>query len=407
MINSFKSVNLILFLLNDKQHVDTIIAKLIERREISYLESKNENFILQILKILKTLFFKISPIPSINSKEGDETLNVSLDYFKKDVYLRVPTNTMPFSNQKIGIFCGIFYLYFIFKLYLYLDKQYRKNGIFKEIAIGSLFYLGISSKNLQEVRYHYYSFVPEVFISSYLTSIDETINSVFYMHMRFIDPSSSIVCNQLVNENEISHSYCIKNKDIYVAQDYTYEIKKHHIFPSSSFQKNVPTLGFYSSGMNARKSSNYFKTDKINQWINIEEKVLELLTIFVSNHNDYDLTIFPHYTRGVESIASAKNYYQKFMDNPNIKLHMHSNNKNDYKKINLGVTVESNVFWDRMHIGHKTILVDSLIAKDFLNDTSLKNFYIDTEKLSNDEFFNMLIKMLHMNFEDFQKDFLA
>ena len=83
MINSFKSVNLILFLLNDKQHVDTIIAKLIERREISYLESKNENFILQILKILKTLFFKISPIPSINSKEGDETLNVSLDYFKK------------------------------------------------------------------------------------------------------------------------------------------------------------------------------------------------------------------------------------------------------------------------------------------------------------------------------------
>ena len=76
-------------------------------------------------------------------------------------------------------------------------------------------------------------------------------------------------------------------------------------------------------------------------------------------------------------------------------------------KINLGVTVESNVFWDRMHIGHKTILVDSLIAKDFLNDTSLKNFYIDTEKLSNDEFFNMLIKMLHMNFEDFQKDFLA
>ena len=314
---------------------------------------------------------------------------------------------MPFSNQKIGIFCGIFYLYFIFKLYLYLDKQYRKNGIFKEIAIGSLFYLGISSKNLQEVRYHYYSFVPEVFISSYLTSIDETINSVFYMHMRFIDPSSSIVCNQLVNENEISHSYCIKNKDIYVAQDYTYEIKKHHIFPSSSFQKNVPTLGFYSSGMNARKSSNYFKTDKINQWINIEEKVLELLTIFVSNHNDYDLTIFPHYTRGVESIASAKNYYQKFMDNPNIKLHMHSNNKNDYKKINLGVTVESNVFWDRMHIGHKTILVDSLIAKDFLNDTSLKNFYIDTEKLSNDEFFNMLIKMLHMNFEDFQKDFLA
>ena len=56
MINSFKSVNLILFLLNDKQHVDTIIAKLIERREISYLESKNENFILQILKILKTLF---------------------------------------------------------------------------------------------------------------------------------------------------------------------------------------------------------------------------------------------------------------------------------------------------------------------------------------------------------------
>ena len=58
MINSFKSVNLILFLLNDKQHVDTIIAKLIERREISYLESKNENFILQILKILKTLFLR-------------------------------------------------------------------------------------------------------------------------------------------------------------------------------------------------------------------------------------------------------------------------------------------------------------------------------------------------------------
>ena len=405
MKNNLTAIKFLFSLLNNRHHIDTIILKLVERRAESYLEPKNENFLIQILKVLKTLFFKINIIFFKNSRESIGVLHVSSDYFKKDIYLG-PSKTRGFSDQKISIFNGLFYLYFIFKLYFSLDIEYRKNGVFKELAIGGLFYLGISAKNYQEVRYHYYSFVPEVFISCYLTSMDETINSIFYMHMRFIDSSSSIVCNHLINENEISHDYCIKNKDVYKAENYTYEIKKQNIFPLTSNQKNIATIGFYSSGMNARRSSGYFKKDKIDEWINNEEKVIRLLAIFVSKHNDYELVIFPHYARGVENIKGAKHYYQKFTNNPNVKLNLNENNKEEFKNINLGVTVESNIFWDRMYMGYKTILVDSLIAKDFLNTTKLKNFYINTEESSNDEFFNTLTKILHKSFKDFQKDFL-
>ena len=406
MKNNLTSIKFMFSLLDDRKHIDNIIAKLVERSDLSYIKQKNENFIIQILKVLKTLFLKINIILFKDSKETNDEVNVSLDYFKEDVDLNVPAKTIGFSDQKISFLNGLLYLYFIFKLYFSLDIEFRKNGVFKELAIGSLFYLGISSKNYQEVRYHYYSFVPEVFISCYLTTIDETINSIFYMYMRFIDPSSSIVCNRLINENEISHDFCIENKDVYKAENYSYEKKKQNIFPATSNQKNRATIGFYSSGMNARQSHGYFKKDKIEQWINTEEKVIRLLADFVLKHNNYELVIFPHYSRGVENIKGAKHYYQKFINNPNVKLYLNDSNKEEYKNINLGVTIESNVFWDRMYMGYKTILVDSLIAKDFLNTTKLKNFYINTEEASNDEFFNILIKILHKSFKDFQKDFL-
>jgi hypothetical protein len=221
--------------------------------------------------------------------------------------------------------------------------------------------------------------------------------------MKFIDPTSSIVCNVLVNENEISHEYCLKNRHIYQADTYRFLVARRDMFKSGPLAPTPykrPIIGLYSSGFYARASHSYFKENCLARWIATEVRVIEFLSRFVRLNPQYKLMIFPHYARGVETKAGAAVFYKRFLSDDLIEVAGISSNGPSHESVNLGVTTESNVFWDRMLYGYKTILIDSDICKKFVDDTSLRAFALSTQTNETKSFSDLDV-FINMDFESF------
>mgnify|MGYP006115035647 CR=1 FL=1 len=89
------------------------------------------------------------------------------------------------------------------------------------------------------------------------------------------------------------------------------------------------------------------------------------------------------------------------MQNKNIKLiRKNKCGKNEFEQsdYNLAITVISNVFWDRLKLGLKTVLYDPPICKSFLLNSSLNNLMI---KKNNNCFEHEIKKFVSMDNKTF------
>lgn len=384
--------------------IDELQSLLLLRRKCSYLKSTKPSVFKMWLRIFKYIISQLN-YKCGSVQQSNDVVNLSCDYFTSDL-AKLPKDTRGFSSLKIGVMKWITILDQIFVILKILRRhQLYDRQILSEIIIGYIFYAGIITHALREVRLHYYSYVPEMFVASYLSSKNKEINCVFYMHMKFIDFSSSVVCNTLVNQNEISHEFCLANKNIFRADKYQFESSKADLFNS---RRKLPisasnkVIGFYSSGFYARSPSTYFKDENLSQWIASEEDALWYLKKFVDENSCYKLIIFPHYARGVESRKSALSFYQKFISDSDVELASEICSLDEHYRINIGIATESHVFWDRMSSGNKALLFNSHICRNFVNHTSLKPFLLDTRdsrKCVNER----LLSFCDMSFDKFMR----
>ena len=384
------------------ESIDSLIHLLVSRREAAYLQSSKDSRFRSIFRVGKYLFSQMG-VSGPDSNNAAVSAHVSVDAFISDV-AKLPDTTKKWSSLKITPRQFVVVLSCIWALYRKIAMNGQKDfQLWSEVAIGYIFYAGIRANVQREVTLHYFSYLPEMFVASFFCSKQPEINCIFYMHMKFIDPTSSIVCNVLVNENEISHEYCLKNRHIYQADTYKFQVSRQDMFksrPLVPISDKRQVIGLYSSGFYARTSRSYFKEDCLDRWIATEVRVIEFLSRFVRLNPQYKLKIFPHYARGVETEAGAAVFYERFLSDDLIEVAGISSKRQPHESVNLGVTTESNVFWDRMPCGHKTILIDSDICKKFVDDTSLRAFALSTQTNETKSFSDLDV-FINMDFESF------
>jgi hypothetical protein len=377
-------VILLIFYNNISWRGFTYIVKFLERKDKkSYIQIQHKGFIKQYFRFMKYCYFSV--VTKKINKSG--SLNLSLPYFTKDL-AKMPEDTI--STRGLGISLYECFLLLIRSIVLLLIMPFlhinNKSNIYGSLMIALLYYISIRSSKLSRVNFYYYSFVPEVVPFLFFIKNNPDIKCHYYEYMSFIDETNDILCDVLHHPNEMSSQFSQNNNDIFVASEYRYKLSKRHFLSlakeADKKKKSLKAIniGIYTSGWYLRNSHGYLSSELVKSGVQSERNMFELLVRFADLRPDINFIIYIHIARGVESYDEATNYYKDILKTPNIKL-MDSSCKSsdDFDKVNLGVTVQSNIFWDRLNIGLKTILIDPVMGLDFILQSGLKHVTCSTK----------------------------
>ena len=126
----------------------------------------------------------------------------------------------------------------------------------------------------------------------------------------------------------------------------------------------------------------FVRKDDIDGGRFIEVKLLEYLKNFAKANKNILITIYPHYHRDIENIDSAKKFYGDLLSEENVYLNPPSKKSSDtFSKIDLGIVIRSNIFWDRLFEGHNTIMISPSLDSKILDEDFFKNVKFDINNL--------------------------
>ncbi len=364
---------------------------------ISNTKIKYDSFVLCFLRVAKNMMKKVT----LKGGGKHSVINVTMPYHKKDVF---DLNGDIYSLDEIKINLYTYIMLHLFYIYIYLVIGVKTNKAFVSsvIAIAYGNYISLKQLDPKEIHFHGYAYVIDFAALIHIVTKSDNITAHHHEYVSFLDDDIVIVSNHLYFTNEISYLYALENKRLYCADKYHYEISIGDI-SGQSRQKLGKKLqiGIYSAGIYSRITHGFYSNHVILQCEIEERKMLVRMNEYASNHPEINVIIFPHYRRGVESEDSAVKYYQEDLALDNMSLHKPINNGvSPTAEIDLGVTVVSSIFWDRLFNGQKTVIVNPTpIIVKFVNNSSIKALSIRSDFELFDEYIS---NKLYCTFDDYK-----
>src|SRR3972149_1241140 len=350
-------------------YIDTSLQKKINKSYISY---KDKGFLYEFLRFLKRL---VTPLRSRIIKYNTP-IHVSLPSFKKEV-IQLPVETVSIGTLGLNFFDAILLLFRALIIALFVRFKFSSNraAIFNALSVGLIYYTCIKRTRATIVHFYLYAFIPDVAVLLYLLSKDDNIIIHYHEGANFIYDTSYITCDVLHHTTSISSAYAKINRDQFVAKEYVYNVSGSDIIAKA---KGNPKrrdganhkIGIYSTGYYARTKHGFARYDYIQEGIRRESEMFAMVKKYAETRPDIKFIIYIHLARGVETYKEALSHYKDLLRSPNIALQgKNSSSMDDHLNISLGMTVNSNVFWDRLLLGCKTILVNPFGIDDFIDKT--------------------------------------
>ena len=359
-----------------------------------------DSYAFQFARVLKYIFKQTSILKPFRQNE----VSLSLPYYVKDA-LENKANVQSITDIKINLFNGIEIL-FLFLFLSISDLNVKKRAhVIGVLSIAVIYYKCIVRSDIEIVHFHRYAFVPEIAAFMYLISEDSLIESHFHESGSFLNNNLVVKTNVLHHNNEISSKYAERNKDRFLADDYRFELSINDMYKFfQSDAKKHETIGIYSSGNYCRTAFNPFNKAIVSQGVIREQNMFAQILDYAKQRETIEFIIFPHYSRGIETYEGALDHYSDILKLENVTLAQENvRSSNHHENIDLGITVISYVFWDRLFSGQKTILIDPHHIDNFVNDTSLANVTLHRENgsfnedvdrffcINNEEYFRLLL----------------
>ncbi|MDA9943701.1 hypothetical protein N9D77_03315 [Paracoccaceae bacterium] len=271
------------------------------------------------------------------------------------------------------------------------DMQYSNYRI---VCLGVLNVASIMQNSPPKVTLHGYAYVIEIYLTSYILSSTSRIYVTYKEYSSFPDLDLGIVANEYISSNQFTFDYNAKHKTIFKAEKYT----KGHLVVRKGEEYDNKNIGVYYTGFYARRNHNFIESEVLNHCIAAEQKLNEKIYAFACERPDYTITLFPHYKRNVEDYATALLFYAPLTKLKNVQLATPQKNLSSaIDNINLGIVMNSGIFWDRLSAGHKTIFINPVLINDFLSQTNLRRISFEGDTLTND----ILEKHTKMDFGEF------
>jgi len=363
---------------------------------ISNITIRYNSFVLCFLRVAKHMTKKLS----LKGGGKHSVINVTMPYYKIEDWI-VKDDIYSLDEIKINLYTYIMLLLFYIYVYLMIGVKTNKAFISSVITIAYGNYISLKQLDPKEIHFHGYAYVIDFATLIHIVTKSDNITAHHHEYVSFLDDDIVIVSNHLYFTNEISYLYALENKQLYCADKYHYEISISGI-SGQSRQKLGKKLqiGIYSAGIYSRITHGVYSNHIILQGEIEERKMLVRMNEYASNHPEIDVIIFPHYRRGVESEDSAVKYYQEYLALDNMSLHKPINHGvSPIEEIDLGVTVVSNTFWDRLFNGQKTVIVNptTIIAK-FADKSAIKGLSIRSDCELFDEYIS---NKLYCTFDDY------
>lgn len=318
----------------------------------------------------------------------DRELFISLRYLRNEKHITKNIKKIKFYDlNQLGI-QNKERLNLIFKLIVILYKGLVKNKIKSSLVLFlALVFFEKLKKCNNEVTFIYYSELPEVFMLSKI-AIDSQIKFNYLELSGYITESASIFCYRYTSimnivsnfARDIEYIKSEKYSSIYTLNDIKKNLSETHNY------KDQKKIFYYTSGYYSRLKANSHSHEFLKENEKVERKILTKLAE-LSNKLDIELIVMPHYSRNVENIEDAIEYYNSFLIEFK-KVIINTNNEFKFKNGDLSITYGSNVFFDNLFLGRKSIVIEGIKANyEFLTYSSINPFYykisnFNTEKLS-------------------------
>lgn len=334
----------------------------------SNLTLPNTYLFKNFLRILKHAGLRIT---LLNANER-EYLGVSHSYFRQDSKT-FPDNVYSISSLTISPIDALYIIYLYFKQVwngLNNDKNENKYYIYSVVCIGWLNSTAIKRCSPRKVVIHGYAFVIEIYLTSYLLSITSGTELIYKEYSSYPDHDLQIICNHYISSNQFTHPYILNNQNLYRAERYSTD----QLLISPKEEMSTDTIGVYYTGFYARRDHNFLEHSVLQKCIKAEESLNQKIALLAKSRPEYNFILFPHYARNVENYQDAKHHYAPLTQLSNIKLMPPKTNlKSKIEHIDLGIVMNSGMFWDRLRLGKKTVFINPVIVTDFLSRTSLYN----------------------------------
>jgi len=328
-------------------------------------------------------------------------ISVTMPYYKKDIF-DIEGDIHSIDEIKINLYTYIMLQLFYIYVYLVIGAKTNRAFISSVIAIAYGNYFSLKQLNPKEIHFHGYAYVIDFAALIHIVTKSDSITAHHHEYVSFLDDDIIIVSNHLYFTNEISYLYALANKRLYCADKYHYKISISDI-SGQSRQKSGKRLkiGIYTAGHYSRLTHNFYSNPVLLQGEIEERNMLARMHEYAFNHPEIDVIIFPHYRRGIETEYSAIKYYEAFLATDNMSLHKPiGNGVSPREEIDLGITVVSSIFWDRLFNGQKTVIVNPTpIIVKFVNNSSIKDLSIRSDFELFDEYIS---NKLYCTFDDYK-----
>jgi len=342
-------------------HFEELVSYLDNKRVCAEIIGPKKSTVISILRVIKYLFF-FKESPSTEAKKP--VLHLSLESYTKDVGhygLASPMNVLALDLRlKLSIF--------LWSLYL-LPRSSEK---FKsEIVIALIFYQRIKSTKVSVVHFYGYSYVYEVSVLSFLLTKDPDVEYHFHETQNFLDYGASIYSDVSYYHNMVLVNFAKKNcKTMFFSTKFRVENKPKKV---QSVGRDIKyDFGFYSEGYYSRDCS-FLNRTVIHHGREVELEIIEFLINMCQEYRDVKVKYYPHLRRGVENAAGIKDFFSKFSVPPNFYINYTNERSSDeFHNVDVGLTIRSTVFWDRVDKDYACYLVKPFFNGGFLDEPFIK-----------------------------------
>lgn len=376
----------------------SILCEFVCRKiESSKIVVRKDSYFLQFARVLKYLIAHSGN----SNNDTRQKVHLSLPYHVRDV-AKMPKEVESITILKISPVDWLKTIGLYLLLLLYADRKLRCNRayVIGVISVAIVYYKAVKRSGANKVHFHGYAYVPDAAVLVHILANDNAIESHYHEYVSFIDDSVHIETNYLHSTNEISSKYAQKFGDQFHADEYVYDVNLADLITAfNNKPKSNRRIGVYSSGFYCRADHGLFEDEVINEGVIREKMMFSYLYDYAAKRSNVEFVIYPHYTRGVESHEKAVVHYSELLKLNNVSLAGPGvESKDEHAKVELGLTTISNVFWDRLFRGFKTVLINPFMMERFIDSTTLVKVSVFTDKVSFDE---QIDRFLEMNGADY------
>lgn len=202
----------------------------------------------------------------------------------------------------------------------------------------------------------YFAFLPEVLLTLRLFRLNNGI--LDYLELsNFFENEITIDGNCLTTVFEFNVQYLNRNSNLKFKKINHIVSNQCILEKAKQIQYKSQSICYYASGYYERIKVSSHDPNFLKLAEKQERKIIRILSD-ICEENSWHLVIAPHYTRNVENITNAKNYYYSILRKNKLDYTTVSENTEIATRYNLTVTYGSNAFFDSVFNGVKAVLVD-------------------------------------------------